>query len=203
NGPRSSGADGVFVQTRGNGDRVRVLANTSPVFVNGVAPNRVEVGDSGRLTDIFRDVIVLPTSVATDLVSDNSADTTGRTVTITDTTIAYGNPNALLRYTNLSSLQVKGGAGGSTYTVTATPDAPGGVLLETRGNADRVGVLANATPLTIAGFAPNRVEVGANGRLSNIFRDVIVSNQVGATELVSDDSADPTGRIVTITNTTV
>jgi hypothetical protein len=165
-GTPNTGATGVVLETQGNGDRVRVLANTSPVSVNGLAPNRVEVGDNGRLTNIFRDVVISSNSVATDLVSDNSADTIGRTVTITNNTVSYGNPSALLRYSKLASLTVRGGSGGDTFNISST--------------------VANATTTINGGAGNDTFSVGQND-VAGIQGPLVLDGGAGSNSVTVND----------------
>jgi hypothetical protein len=172
-GTPNTGADSiVHLVTRGNGDRVRVLANAARFAIDGLAPNRVEVGDNGHLTNIFRDVIISSSSVATDLVSDNSADTIGRTVTITGAWVSYGNPNAVLRYNNLASLTVRGGSGGDTFNV--------------------LGTVAGATTTINGGAGNDTFQVGQNNVVAFIQGPLVLDGGAGSNTVVIDDSADPT-----------
>ena len=159
----------VLLQTEGNGDLVRVLANTSPVFINGGAPNRVEIGNNGRVTNIFRDITVRNLGGTTDLVSDNSADPGTYTATITNGTVTYDNPNAVLRYSNLGSLTVRTGTGSAT-----------------------ANVLSTSAPTNVVGAGRLTVNVGNGGTLQGIQGAVSVSDTAGRlASLNVDDTNDP------------
>jgi hypothetical protein len=110
-------------------------------------------------------------------VSDNSVDTIGRTVTITNTTLSYGNPNALLRYSSLASLTVRGGSGGDTFNTLgtvagATTTINGGAGNDTFqvGQNDVAGIQG---PLVLDGGAgSNSVTVNDQGTSADKFYEI-------------------------------
>jgi hypothetical protein len=193
------------LRTRG-ANTVLVRGNSSPLTIDGRSTSDyVEIGNGGRVNNILAPVSVTNTRAnGTALVVSNSADPGNRTVTLGSTQISFGGPAISYGVNALGGLQLLGGTGVNTYTITGTPNtADHDVLLQTAGNGDLVRVLANASPVFINGGAPNRVEIGNNGRVTNIFRDITVRNLGGTTDLVNDNSADPGTYTVTITNGTV
>jgi hypothetical protein len=120
---------------------------------------------------------------------DDSADPTFRTVTLDTVSIddasygriSFGGVPIQYKYAETSAVILHTGSGGAT-----------------------VNVLADGSPTMLTGHGPNTtIKVGNGGVLYDIVRDVIVSNSASSTDLVIDDSTDPTGRTVVITNSTV
>jgi hypothetical protein len=189
-------------------DQVNVLGTSGTLSIGSHVNDSVTIGnghlDGIRAPVFMSNIYPIGTNTpVTALTVDNQADTGNRTVTLGPTSISFGGP-LLVYQSPLTGILLRGGTGTNAYTVTGTPPhQTGNVVLETRGTGDQVHVLANAAPVIIAGSAPNHVEVGNNGRLTNILSDVSVSNARNTTDLVSDDSADPGSATVTITSNTV
>jgi hypothetical protein len=149
---------------------VAVRANSVPTILTGHGLTKVTIGNAGHLTDIGRDVTVTSTTNGTDVVSDDSADTTARTVTVDDLTVSYGNPSAILHYSHLSSLTLNNGTGGSSTFVSAT---------------------GQNEPVTIVNQAAGHVYVGKNHKLQDVKGDLTVRNQTGSATIELDNAADP------------
>lgn len=170
-------------------------------------PETVTIGNSTTgVQGILGSVTVTNPSGLTALTIDNSGDATGRTATI-DSNVITGLAPQPINYTQtqLSSLGIKGGLGGSTYTVAGTPSSPSTnvpTTLTTNAAGDVVkitGTSANSphASLTVTGQAANTVDVGT-GSTRGINGVVSVSNSSHTTTLNVDDSADATGRTVSI-----
>jgi hypothetical protein len=136
---------------------------------------------------------------STHLIVDNSADTSNHNtspfVTLSSGAILNLAPAPITDGLQLSSdsVTVSGGSGNNIYTVTGT-QAP--TTLNTGSGSNRVNVEATRAPLTIQGHGGSDVvDVSSNptglGSLVNIHGNVDVRNTTLSTELVVDDSADP------------
>jgi hypothetical protein len=138
----------------------------------------VVVGNAGSLTGIAGAVNVVNNSGKTALIVDDSADIFGRTGTITNNSV-----------TGLS-------AGAINYTAapTATSNGVTAVTIDGGHGANTFNVLSTAAfaPLSIVGgvASSDAVRIGNAGTLTGIVGDVNVSNPLGTTTLIVDDSAD-------------
>lgn len=195
----------TMLRTRGSYDQVSVRGTSGTLNIDSKDTSAVYLGDNGRLTRILGSVYITNSHVnGTDLLIFNSNDTGNGTFAFGPTLI-FSSEGPPINYAAnaLNVLEFSGGTGTNLYTIAGTPDFPAGCILHPRGAGDRVRVLANTTPLTISGQAANRVEIGNNGRLTDILKDVTIGGPVAPTSLVIDDSADPNSPTATITSSTV
>jgi hypothetical protein len=170
---------------------VQSTAAFTPLSVVGLGSDTVYVGLNGSLSGVAGAVNVSNNSGHTSLQLDDSNDSVGRTVNITDhsvTGLSAGAINYTARTSNagagVSALTIDGGRAANTFNVQST---------------------AAFAPLTIYGGSASNdtVRVGNAGSLSGIAGAVNVVNNSGHTALVIDDSADNVGRTATITNNSV
>jgi hypothetical protein len=146
----------------------------------------------------------------TDLTLDDSADTTGQTALLfndgTNGQVTGLSP-ATINYVNddTSSLTVKGGSGGNTFTVDGTISniniSPVLTSLNTGQGDDTTFVEATAAdgPLDVHGQAgQDSVLIGNFGSLADILGTVTVDNDPGFTDLTIDSSADPVSHDFTL-----
>jgi hypothetical protein len=151
---------------------------------------------------------------STVLYLGDGADTTARTVTLSDSAVA-GLAPAPIFWTHASgttggvtSLFVQGSSAGSTYTVTNTSPFATPTILETGGGSDTVYVLATTGALNVVNLGgPDATIVGSggatgNGTLAGILGAVNVSG-AGSTALYLGDAGDGTSRTVTLNDGSV
>jgi hypothetical protein len=190
---------------------INVDDNGGPVTITGAGPStKVTVGSIGGhvLTKILAGVSVSTTAGPIDLTVDDFGDTTGRTVTLSDTSISYGGPQISYPRNGMNSLTLIGGTttsgGGYQYTISDTPAAPAVTTLRTRGSYDQVKVLGTSGTLNIDSKNTSAVYVGDNGRLTRILGSVDITNsQVNGTDLLIFNSNDTGERTVTLGRTQV
>src|SRR5205085_9433727 len=110
---------------------------------------------------------------------------------------------------NLNTLDIFGGSGGNTFTVTSTPLPPGEFLttttvLNSGQGTDNVTVQGTAGPLFVNGGAGfDKITIGNNGHLDSIYGAVTVSNWSNYSFLTVDGSADTDRENVTITSSQI
>jgi hypothetical protein len=154
------------------------------------SPNIVTVTNNGSVQGILGILDIRDVTPAV-LTVDDSADSTGRNATISDSSITGLAPAAIdFLAAALQALSVGGGSGGNTFGVTAT--GAGYTTTLNPGN--------HAT----AGHGPgDKVNVGNAGSAQGILGTLSIQNQTALTTLSVDDSADTTGRSPVISNGSV
>ena len=185
-------------------DTVTVQATTGPLTVEGQnGLDTVTIGNAGSVQGIMAPVSVSNQKSFTALSVDDSADAVARMATITAAAITGLAPAAINYVENdLSSLTVKGGTGGNTFTVMDTPNGAAlpTTTLDSGTGADTVNVLATSGALDIEGQnGADTVNIGNAGNVQGIMGDVSVSNQNGLTALTVDDSKDAAARVARLT----
>jgi acrosin len=211
---------GVSLNSGIGNDQVNVQATSTPVSIDGDAGNdTVTIGSmapslGGTLTNIAGPVSVSNTSGSTQLIVDDSGDSTGRTATITNSSLTGLSPAAIsysspgLFGPGVNSLEVDGGSGGNTFNILSTAAGTPVSIFSGTGN-DAVNVQATSGSVAIDGEnGQDVVTIGSlapslGGTLTNIAGPVSVSNTSGSTSLIVDDSGDSTGQTATITNSSV
>jgi hypothetical protein len=177
-----------------------------PLTVNSSGSASVNIGVGGSVQGIQGPVTVYNGPSYDRLTVDDSADTGDRSATISSGGIT-GLAPAAINFTSysVSNLTVTGGTGANTFTVTGTPAAtlttihPGGATFPM---VEVVNVRATTLPLRVVGDTPayDVVNVGDAGSVQNIRGAVTVTSAVGRSQLNADDSADPAGRAVTVSD---
>jgi hypothetical protein len=163
-------------------DTVNVKGTDYPLTIMGEngSNSLVNVGNNGSLAGIAGDVNVGNGCGRATLVVDDSADTVGRTATITSSSI--------------TGLSAGGGAINYTAAGSATSYGVSAVTIDGGKGANTFNVLSTAAfaPLAIKGGIGSNdlVQIGNNGSLAGIAGDVSVANASGHTTLVVDDSND-------------
>jgi hypothetical protein len=158
--------------------------------ISGRGPDTVNVGNAGSVAGIVGDLLVSNPPDFTTLNVDDSADPAGHTVTVTNAAITGLAPGTIRYVQNdLAALNITGSQGGSTYYVLSTPFSQD--LIDNQ----RMDLVTS-----ISGRGPDTVNVGNAGSLAGILGDLLVSNPPDFTTLNVDDSADPAGHTVTVTN---
>jgi hypothetical protein len=144
------------------------------------------------------------------LTVDDSADGTAQAVTIGAASLSGSMVGtATVNYANLTSLTLKGGTGGNTFTVSGTP-ANLTTTLDSGTGTNTVSVTAtgSAGTLDIHGQAGNdTVTLGGSALaplgMQGLAGTINVDNAIGFTGLTLDDSQDTAGQTATITASSV
>jgi hypothetical protein len=158
--------------------------------ISGRGPDTVNVGNAGSLAGIVGDLVVSDPPDFTTLNVDDSADTAGHTVTVTNGGITGLAPGTISYTQNdLAAVNITGSQGGSTYNVLSTP------FSQDLNDLQRMDLVTS-----ISGRGPDTVNVGNAGSLAGIVGDLVVSDPPDFTTLNVDDSADTAGHTVTVTN---
>jgi hypothetical protein len=180
----------IAIDTDDLADFVRVASTAVPTTVTtaGAGSDTVTIGDAGSVQGITAAVTVMnPDSLST-LVVDDSADPTGRAVTMSEAAITGLAPAAINYNANeigntdptLPGLTVNGGTGADTFTVTNTIFSTITELNAGGGN-DTVNVLAGSAGSTL----------NVNGQGGNDFFRVVPSPDT-ATVTFNFDGGPPT-----------
>jgi hypothetical protein len=172
------GSDTIILGNAGNAQQI-----------NG--PVNIVYGLSGSTTTA---------SVTLDDSADSSVD---YEATISSAAITGVAP-AMVSYSGpIADLTIDGGTGANTYTINGLPTATGPTTLNAGTGNDTVNVAAtpSGSSLNISVTGPgNRVTLGNGGSTQNVAGSVSVvqSSSGGSTALFLDDSADTTGRTMTL-----
>jgi uncharacterized repeat protein (TIGR01451 family) len=185
----------------------------SPPPPNG--PDYVTVGN-GTLAGIQGPLDISDDAFTEYLVIDDSADTTGRTITYGDAPIFFQRsvegltPNAItFTSSDVSSLVLKAGSGGNTFNVVNTiPNAVNEIDTGSGNNTVNVQFVGGSGPLTISGqgghdavnvaFTTNNP--GGLAGYSSILAPISVSNPTGTTDLRIDTTAETIAQTITAGN---
>jgi hypothetical protein len=201
----------------GTGNDTVNVENTSGTLLvyNKGGQDSVYVGSNGSalggtVQGINGGVLVLGPG-GTNLTVDDSGDTTARTATLSDGSITGLAPSTIgwvptsIATGGVTGLNVSGGSGGNTFTVTGTSNFSTDTVLSTGTGNDMVNV-ENTTGALIV-YNPggqDQVWVGSNGsaaggNVQGIGGAVIVAGP-GGTALIVDDSSDTNARTATLSN---
>jgi hypothetical protein len=200
--------DGTFLDTVIGDSYVNVYATQGSLDVyNPGGYSDVDVG-MGNMGSINGSVDVYGPG-DTQLVLDDSSDSTARTVTMNDGSVTglgggtgsiYWMPTSSANDTGgVFSLSINGSGGGSTYNVDNTSNLSYGTYLSTGTSNDVVNVYATGSAgglYVINQGGDDSVEVGL-GSVGNI-NGTVYSYGSGATTLIVDDSHDSTSRTPTL-----
>ena len=183
---------------------VNVLATSSPLTVTMSESELVNVGHVGSVQAIHGALTFNSTPAPNVVNFDDSADTTGRNVTINDTSVVGFAP-AVINYLGHTGIDLHAGHGANTFTVNgnsgssnsvATLDLGSGAsTVNVRGTTAALDIFPAGGPLTttIGSLAPS-----LGGSVANIHGNVVVGFTSAASQLIVDDSADSTARNVNI-----
>jgi hypothetical protein len=156
----------------------------------------VHIGNVGSVQTIQGNVTVNSPSPFTGLFVDDSADPTGRNVTLATGQIkGLLGQQAVLNFTpSIQVMDVKGGLGSDTFTIGDTLSS-GPTTLETGAGAgvDTVFVQGTTGPLTVTGSenGTSPITVGKGGSLKGIKGNVLLQNPPDFNNVTVDGSADP------------
>jgi hypothetical protein len=185
---------------------VDVQATSGPLTVTmSGGSEQLNVGFQGSVQGIHG-ALTFNSAPAPNTVSlDDSADGTGRTVTINDTSVV-GLAPAVINYQGHMGIDIRAGGGANTFTINGNSGSAsqltdlqlgsGNSAVNVRGTTEPLDIFQGSGPFTttIGSLAP-----GLGGTVANIHGAVFVGN-FGSTSLVVDDSADPTARTVDVGN---
>jgi hypothetical protein len=190
---------------------VNVEKTTVDLSINaGSGGGGVNVGSAGSVQNIMGVVSLSGIGIGI-LVDDSNDPTTGLAPTLSASSLT-GLAPATIDYSQaqLAALDVRGGSGGDRFTVTGTPfNVPYNPLTTLQagsgGASDTVNVRATVGRLVIGqGRGNSTVTIGSlapalGGVLDSIAGPVNVTDFIGHTALIIDDSGDSLGRSATIT----
>jgi hypothetical protein len=202
----------------GNGNDTANLEGTvpgDPVTINeGGGTDVVNITPSAQFLDNIQGTITVNGGGGTDTLNvDDQNNARPDTWTITGSTITR-TFSAVISYNFVDHVNITGGTGDLTYNIQST-ESGFATSLDTGPGADIVNVQSTgfSSTLSIDNTFPtanrNVVDIGSKvpslgGTLANIYGAVNVSNSSGGgTTLNLDDSGDPAGRFVTVTNSSV
>jgi hypothetical protein len=197
-------AAGTTLRSGNGNDTVNVQGTTAEITVDGqTGSDKVVVGLAGSVQGIKGPLVIEEFSGAhTALTIDDSADATGRTVTmsaITGKATITGLGPAAITYTqdDLTSLLVKSGSGGNKITVNGTLKNATAPLtsLRTGTGADQVTVLRTDGSIIVEGQnGADSVTVGGPNGVQSINGTLRVNNAAGTTSLSINDTGNLTHR---------
>jgi acrosin len=191
--------------------------NTAVFFGSGTQTNTVNIGNAGSLQGIKGGVDVIGPSAGltnNSINVDDSKDSANNKVTISGTSIQGLAPTSISYQqspNSPTSLDISGGNGNDTYTITNTlVNGPGfeegSMTLNTGSGANAVDVQATSGLLAIVGnggFDSVYMHSVVDGTLDSIKGSVQISDTAATTSLQLDDGNDGTSRTVSVTNTAV
>jgi hypothetical protein len=220
--PDSAITNGILI-TVGTGvgdfDTVNIRATVKPVTVDGQFDiGTINVGKGGSVQQILASLTfknVNGEDIGGTMNVDDSADTVARNVMLNVSSglaTISGLAPASISFVDdgVGFLNIRGGGGGNTFTVTSTPNGGGGSFhatqtrLFTGTGADTVNVLRTQDQSFLEIHGQNgrdKVTLGNAGSVQDIRESVRIDNSGSFTDLVVDDSADIIARHVTIDHT--
>ena len=187
---------------------VAATGSTSTLDVNGQGgTDTVDLTNAGSAQGLNGTITIGNVGGSTALTVDDSADTTGRAVTIGATSLTGTMVNGTtVNYANLSSLHVDGGSGGNSFTVNGTPSAITTTLDSGSGdNTTNVTATGTTSTLDIDGQGgADAVDLGSGRHAQALNGTISVTNAAGgATALTVNDSSDTTSRSITMSGTSM
>jgi hypothetical protein len=201
----------TYLSTGSGANTVNVYGTTGALYLDGGSGGQsVYVGDTGSLQWINGDVHVLNSSSSgySWLYVNDSADTTGRTVNMSDGAITglapaniYWSDNAPgSYYGGVNYLEVDGGSGGNGYFITNTSPFSDYTYLSTGSGSNYIAISGTTGALYVDGGSGSQY-VYVGGGPSGVqgitgYVDVYNSKSTGSSRLVVDDTGDTTARTV-------
>jgi Ca2+-binding RTX toxin-like protein len=177
----TSGIDSVSITTGLAGDVINVWSTARPTALDGKGRDTVNVGFNGSTQSIQGVLHILNPQSFSALNVDDSADTAGRTVTVTSASITGLAPGGITYHqSDLSDLTIRTGRGGNRVTVQSTPSSALSVVTSLIGNG------------------PDTITLGNAGSVQAIFSTLVITNPPNFDSLIIDDSADLGGRTVNL-----
>jgi hypothetical protein len=204
----------TLLNTGPGSDTVNVLntSDDSSLAIQGQnGRDAVHIGNGGSLLGIQGAVTVLNTGNFTDLTVDGSAATDSQNVSMTIRTDGFGEIDGLAPATifynvpDTSSVDVKGGPQGNTFTVEDTFKNFGfqQTTIDSGTGFDIVQVHGSTGNLTINGQNSHDLVSLSTGNFpfgtaQHIHGNVTITNTLSFTNLSVNDASDPVGRNVVI-----
>lgn len=192
-------AGGISIDSGLGADTVHIRAAASPTTVTSSGgEDTVVVSDAGSARRVTAPLTVLNPAGLTSLMVDDSVDTVGREVFVTESAI-HDLAAAPITYdgTHVSGLTLSGGSGGNSFTLLLTP--PVLTMLFSGTGSDTVNVHALGGELHIDGVGgADTVRISDDGSAQAIFGRVRIVNTGGTTNLTVDDSTRAFGLTMTL-----
>jgi hypothetical protein len=187
-------------------DNVYVRSTKSRLNIQGQSGSDfVQIGNAGSVANIAGSINVANQNSRTNLVLNNSADTSGRSLVVADYAVMLSPAFVFFTENDLASLIVFCGQGVTTTKVVDTPQNAAGNLetsLSFGSAVDPVSIRAVTGVLKVdGGGGRDNVTVGYQGRLNAIQNTIKVRNRGGAdgyTNLKIDGSNETDAKTVTI-----
>jgi hypothetical protein len=187
---------GIDVFAGDGSNTIKTLSTPAGLDVNlhgGAGTDSFTFGASGQVNGIAGAVSVDGGAGTNSATIDDSADATGRTITISGTQIGAASGDNLftaggsVALANIANVVLKGGTGGNQFNVLAT------------NSGESLGIFS--------GTGANSIFVGSNGvgggSLQNILGPVTITGQAAATALTIDASGSTTGNTLTLDGSSV
>ena len=194
------------------GNTINVTSTNVTTNIIGKSPlggpnDTALVGLAGSLSGIAGPLNFSNPPGFTAITIDGSADAAPHTVSLSASTLSGMSPAPIsFNPLDTASVNIKGGAGGNTYTVTGTPP---NTTLNTGTGADKVNIQGTLGALNVQGQSGADVIVigsiapAIGGTVAGILGTVTLANAGGNIALTVDDSADTTARSSIITNSSI
>jgi hypothetical protein len=203
----------VTINAGSQGNTFNVGDGATPLDAILATLNIVGSGTNNNLVldDRATEVSGLPETLSFDLTATATGGSVVRTHSITYTD-AFGpftlTSQETFNYSGIQNVTIFGGSVGSKYQINGTPSGTS-THLTTGDGADTMDLVASAGPLFIDNvFGIDSLTVGSlapalGGNLQGITGPLTISSSGGQVNLFLDDSADTTGRTVTISPTAI
>jgi hypothetical protein len=205
----TGGLNNTTLNTGGGNDTINMENATSPLSVNEQSSGNdtVNVSPSAHNLDNIHAGITIAGNSGIDTLNINDQNNaTGRASTITATSVHRNGAAAIDFGTLMNFVNVNGGSGANTYDVTGT----GGLnltTLRTGGGNDAINIENTTRPLSVVeqGSGNDTVTVSPSAQnLNNIQGAINIVGNAGSDAVVVDDQNETqTGRLFTITATTI
>jgi hypothetical protein len=207
-----------------NADTFNVNSTFNALAIQGTSgADVVNIGNAGSVQGIASAVTVANTGSFTALTIDDSADATGRAVTVTNASVTGLAPAAInYAQSDLRSLTVNAGNGGNTFAVTSTPGNAFPVVnsINSGTGSDTYTIAGSGLQDTnifnggtgndtfnLNGYAAVGVGVTISGKANTAAGDTLIFDAQGAAVNYSPTTlSDGTGKVVnydTIENLTI
>jgi hypothetical protein len=116
-----AGGNLTTLNTGSGADTVNVQGTSAALTIKSDTGSGADVINLGNASNLLSDIkaAVTVTAASTDtLALNDQGDSSARTLTVTDTSLAWGGPT--VTYSGLKALTINGGKGGNTFKMTAT-----------------------------------------------------------------------------------
>ena len=187
---------------------LETAAGTTTNITNaGSNADTVNVGSAGSMQSVLGALSAGTTGSPMNLVLDNSADATGRSVTVTDALVTGLAPAAIsFAEAQIASFTIRTGTGADTITINSLQASGPADLnaIESGGGSDTIQLNANNVAVTLNGGTGDDVITIGSGSLDNHSGSVTVAGggQAGD-QLVLNDTTNGFADSFTISSSTI